>query len=284
MVKRLKMVDILKEDNIVRYKCQRCGMCCKNNNSIVLMPYDIYSMSKYLNLEIPDFLFSYTMITMDENNIPIIRIAMDKQENKCPFLKYSKNGHKYECDIYSNKPIICTLSPLSLLLKQEDKAIKLYYLKVDQCEVSKVSKNRYTIQEFVKSIEEIEDEIKVSYLLQLEVYSTFKDTDIINNIKKLKRLYEKAIINKDDKVKTIIWLLGRLLTLSKENIENYLDYYMFYSYYNYDISKPFIEQAENNLNTLRKISEDFKEFNKFLLETIEDDNIYYVLSLQKEDV
>ncbi|MBE6083816.1 MAG: YkgJ family cysteine cluster protein [Tissierellaceae bacterium] len=97
----------LGENDTFEFGCNQCGECCRNRYDIVLSPYDLYRIAKYLKMKIPDVLRKYCESYMGENsNMPVVRAKPKIHNDVCSFLRNGK------CSIHEAKPSVCALFPL----------------------------------------------------------------------------------------------------------------------------------------------------------------------------
>ena len=95
-------------DKRIKFKCSQCGKCCyqRNINAVEYNPYDIYRLSKFLGLSIPEFIDKYGVLDKDEMNFPVIKLRTKQYRGQCLFLKKGK------CTVHEVKPLACALFPL----------------------------------------------------------------------------------------------------------------------------------------------------------------------------
>lgn len=91
----------------VRFRCKRCGECCRHvAQTVVIEPIDAYNMSKYLKLEISKFYETYTKMYLLENTVfPVFTLKTIGSDDACIFLKGNR------CSIQESKPKTCRLYP-----------------------------------------------------------------------------------------------------------------------------------------------------------------------------
>lgn len=87
-----------------------CFTECCGNTTIMLSPYDILRLKRFLGLSSWDFLTQYTCLVRDEDsNLPLIILNMQQgAENRCPFLQ--PEG----CSVYDHRPTACRYYPIGL--------------------------------------------------------------------------------------------------------------------------------------------------------------------------
>lgn len=110
-----------------RFHCTECGECCKRREDIMLSPYDLNRIARYLGVEIGKVIEDYcTCYIGGSSKLPVVIMNMEGHEKKCPFLKYGK------CKIHAAKPTVCALFPLGRLGTEEDYSIR-YVLQHVEC-------------------------------------------------------------------------------------------------------------------------------------------------------
>ncbi|HSD58541.1 MAG TPA: YkgJ family cysteine cluster protein [Methanotrichaceae archaeon] len=101
--------------------CQRCGRCCRDENTVALSVEDCRKIAKHLGLSLKRFNIEYTrphaLKGEDVGNARMIRKA---EKEHCPFYDASLPG----CAVHSVKPQVCSaalyLSKMNLLLCKEN--------------------------------------------------------------------------------------------------------------------------------------------------------------------
>ena len=89
------------------FSCDQCGKCCKNQEDLMMSPCDIYRMAKSLDITMEEWIDLYGRIHVGtDSRLPIVRIKLIGEENRCPFLK------KNLCSIQDSKPDVCAIFPL----------------------------------------------------------------------------------------------------------------------------------------------------------------------------
>lgn len=97
----------LSEDDYFEFGCIQCGECCRNRYDILLNPYDLYKIAKYLNMRIIDVIDKYCEIYIgSDSKMPVVRARPKIYNAVCSFLRNGK------CSIHSAKPTVCALYPL----------------------------------------------------------------------------------------------------------------------------------------------------------------------------
>jgi Fe-S-cluster containining protein len=115
-----KITEALKEDFMSYLECDKCGRCCRGNNTVPIV--SIFDLAGYLDKpdvktkilrELTIFCYHDRSITGEElrGYFPTIR---KRETSDCVF--YSKNRG---CTIYENRPIDCRVYPGIFILRKE---------------------------------------------------------------------------------------------------------------------------------------------------------------------
>lgn len=141
-------------DDSFQFGCKACGKCCRDK-VIMLNPYDIFQLTKYLNMSQAVFAQKYCGFSIGkESNLPIVYI--DFKGEPCPFLINKK------CSVHKVKPFVCASYPLGRAVSND----KLVYFRQ---EVS--CGNRYDkqiVRDWVYGFRNAEEEEQI-YLVWSEI-------------------------------------------------------------------------------------------------------------------
>lgn len=98
-------------DSKIRFRCHpgvSCFTACCGNINIILTPFDILRLRKYLNLPADEFLLRFTQpMFIEKTDLPGVRIHLD-EEGRCPFV--TPDG----CTIYEERPSACRYYPIGM--------------------------------------------------------------------------------------------------------------------------------------------------------------------------
>lgn len=98
----------LMADDTFQFTCQKCGVCCNNVNSTVMIEsLDLFRLAKHLNMETSETAAEYAKVATLAWGAPIL-LLKTKTDDSCIFLKSNK------CGIQSCKPRTCRLYPLTI--------------------------------------------------------------------------------------------------------------------------------------------------------------------------
>lgn len=90
-----------------RFKCRKCGKCCKHQNTILFNPRDIYNIARKLQMTPEEVINKYAETYIGSAfRIPVVHMVPRGKNEVCPFLE---NGL---CSIHDCKPTVCALFPL----------------------------------------------------------------------------------------------------------------------------------------------------------------------------
>lgn len=243
---------IVDENDTFGFTCQQCGRCCMHRGDIILNPFDIYNGAKYLGITTQEFMDKYTNVTLGANSkIPMV-VLSSASNGYCPLLKLDvKDGGKFKCTINPAKPGACSNHPIGVAYAKNIKTgeKKLQYIKVDQCPNSK-SDEMHVVKDWVKPYTDHMDEINKAHELQHLV------TDYVNTrtfFYLMDILISHDLVNEENgeelHQEEIVSVIGGLA-------RSYINATINLGYVEYDINKPFIEQADENINKLETIYTD----------------------------
>ena len=102
-------------DSTFKFKCRRCGKCCKNQNTILFSPWDVFRIGKKIGKSPSAVIKDYTEVYIGpQSRIPVVHLLMQGRKNACPFL--TEEGH---CSVHDVKPTVCALYPLGRVITSE---------------------------------------------------------------------------------------------------------------------------------------------------------------------
>ena len=94
-------------DSEFRFKCRRCGKCCKRQNTILFNTRDIFNIAHKLQMTMEAVINKYAETYIGSaSKIPVVHMVPRGQNAVCPFLKDGL------CSIHDCKPTVCALFPL----------------------------------------------------------------------------------------------------------------------------------------------------------------------------
>lgn len=103
-------------DDTFSFSCNQCGKCCINREDILLSPFDLYRMSKKLNMTPNEFVAQYGEAYIgDSSRMVIVRLRPHGSIKRCPLLKERK------CSVHDAKPTVCAMYPIGRALRMDAK-------------------------------------------------------------------------------------------------------------------------------------------------------------------
>ena len=114
-------------DDSFPFRCKSCGKCCKHREDILLTPYDVYRLARYLERKPEEIIEGYCEVYEGHSShLPVVRIVPRPPENSCPFLRNKK------CAVHAGKPVLCRVFPLARISRGMGKA-EFYYGEGPKC-------------------------------------------------------------------------------------------------------------------------------------------------------
>ena len=235
-------IEFIDQEDSIDFQCQQCGRCCRNRNDLILNPFDVYKGAKYLNITPMEFLEKYTLPSLGgTSKIPIVLLKTEENGN-CPFLKLG-GDFKYKCEIHEAKPGVCANHPIGVVrnFQRTDHTSSISFIKTEQCPNSKGHNELHKVKDWCKDYLDNIEEIKIAQDLQTLVDQYFPcnvfhalTSDLLTEKK------EESFTEDQKEVKE------QLINL----FDNFAVRYVFYIYAHYNTSRPFIEQAKENKETI----------------------------------
>lgn len=142
---------------------------------IILSPYDLYRLAKYLKLSMEDVIMKYCLWHIGETSkLPVVWLKLT-EDGACPFLKQNR------CTVHEAKPFVCSAYPVGrAYLPEENQTV--YFMQSIQCGLPY---KKRTVREWIYADRDItyeEEGHKVS-------------TQMINEMMNFTRQYSENIIN-----------------------------------------------------------------------------------------
>lgn len=104
--------------------CEGCSACCRDMESVILDPWDIYRMTEGTKKTAGELLQS-VLEPIVESGLIVLRLKMGGPENACAFL--DADGR---CGIHAFRPGICRLFPLGRIYEDDGFS---YFLQIHEC-------------------------------------------------------------------------------------------------------------------------------------------------------
>ena len=103
--------QLLTLDSTFRFKCRRCGKCCKNQDTIIFNPRDIYNIAHKFEKTMEQVIRETSEVYIGhDSRLPIVHMVPRGPKNACPLLVDGK------CSVHDCKPTVCALFPLGRVL------------------------------------------------------------------------------------------------------------------------------------------------------------------------
>jgi Fe-S-cluster containining protein len=87
------------------FECAMCGNCCASQDLVQLTAYELYRLSKFLDVEPAEFFNKYCVVTATSLN-PMPHLYIKTTNGACPFLKDQK------CSVHEARPYACQAYPM----------------------------------------------------------------------------------------------------------------------------------------------------------------------------
>lgn len=95
-------------DDTFQFHCKACGKCCKNREDVLLTPYDLFRIARYLGRSPSEIVDKYCdTYAGPDSHLPVVRIKSVPPDHSCPFLRNKK------CIVHKDKPMVCAVYPLA---------------------------------------------------------------------------------------------------------------------------------------------------------------------------
>lgn len=103
-------------DDSFQFRCKACGKCCKNREDVLLTPYDLFRIARYLERTPSEIVGKYCeTYAGPDSHLPVVRIKPVPPDNSCPFLRGKK------CIVHQDKPMVCAVYPLARVYQKGEK-------------------------------------------------------------------------------------------------------------------------------------------------------------------
>ena len=100
--------NLLDLDSEFRFKCRRCGKCCKNQDTILFNTRDIYNIAKKLGKTTRQVIEECAEVYIgNSSRLPMVHMVPIGPQRRCPLLL--DDGR---CSVHDCKPTVCALYPL----------------------------------------------------------------------------------------------------------------------------------------------------------------------------
>lgn len=95
-----------------RFKCGRCGKCCRNQREVLFTARDLHHIAHKLEITTQTVINQYTRVYIGQSSrVPLVNMIPNGHKGACPLL--DEAGH---CTVHDCKPVVCALYPLGRVL------------------------------------------------------------------------------------------------------------------------------------------------------------------------
>ena len=99
--------QLMNLDSEFRFKCRKCGKCCKHQNTILFNSRDIFNIACKLQIAPEEVIKEYAETYIGSaSRIPVVHMVPRGKNEVRPFLADGL------CSIHDCKPTVCALFPL----------------------------------------------------------------------------------------------------------------------------------------------------------------------------
>ena len=111
--------QLMELDSEFRFKCRKCGKCCKHQDTILFTPRDIFNIARKFHMTPEEVINKYAETYIGSaSRIPVVHMVPRGQNAVCPFLRDGL------CSIHDCKPTVCALFPLGRVVVNAEKLEK----------------------------------------------------------------------------------------------------------------------------------------------------------------
>lgn len=173
----LKEYPRLKKESKFKFNCHNNISCfnkCCSDVNIFLTPYDIIRLKNNLKISSQEFLDTFTLLPIDENqNHPVVMLRMNRDENKsCPFV--GSGG----CTVYEDRPWSCRMFPLGTASpkdKGENDEGEFYFILEEPVCKGYEEEKGWTVNEWLKE-QEVNEYVEMGELFkEISLHDYFKN-------------------------------------------------------------------------------------------------------------
>lgn len=103
---------LLNLDSEFRFKCRRCGKCCRNQREVMFTARDLYHIARKLEITTQTVINQYAEVYIGpKSRFPLVNMVPSGHGGTCPL--QDREGH---CTVHDCKPAVCALYPLGRVL------------------------------------------------------------------------------------------------------------------------------------------------------------------------
>lgn len=126
------------------FECAMCGGCCASQDLVQLTTYELYRLSRSLQMEPAEFFDKYCVVTATSLN-PMPHLYIKTVNGACPFLKDNK------CSVHVSRPYACQAYPMRVywvLTRDMKDFVRAHYKLEDSCSLFKLDDNDVLLGDF----------------------------------------------------------------------------------------------------------------------------------------
>lgn len=130
------MVEYSQIKNTYRFSCTLCANCCTGDQQVLLTPYDLYKMGRFLHLHNSRQLFDEGWVKLVKGEHDVWRpqiLFKNKPFKYCPFLtnELNKDGKLIgRCQLHpANKPLVCAMAPVGRIVDTNKNTDEFVFIK-----------------------------------------------------------------------------------------------------------------------------------------------------------
>ena len=103
---------LLDLDSEFRFKCRRCGKCCRNQREVMFTARDLYHIARKLRTTTKTVINRYAEVYIGpKSRFPLVNMVPSGRGGTCPL-----QDREGRCTVHDSKPAVCALYPLGRVL------------------------------------------------------------------------------------------------------------------------------------------------------------------------
>ena len=104
-----KLLDL---DDTFKFKCRRCGKCCKNQQEVIFTARDLFNIAHKKDITTGQAIKQYGEAYIGPSSlVPLARMVPNGPHGNCPLM--NEDGR---CSVHDCKPVVCALYPLGRII------------------------------------------------------------------------------------------------------------------------------------------------------------------------
>ena len=93
-------------DSEFRFKCRKCGKCCKHQNTILFNTRDIFNIARKLQMTPEEVINEYAGTYIgNASRIPVVHMVPRGKNEVCPFLENGLYGSRKQVHTVREQPV-----------------------------------------------------------------------------------------------------------------------------------------------------------------------------------